>query len=203
MPRRVGISRKVRFSILARDLFTCRYCGAQADSGVALVVDHIIPVAHGGSNDPENLIAACQPCNAGKGAQSPTTAVPTEQDRQRLIQSVERQREAAILIQQAIQYRADHRQRLVNLWCRVFNQNTAEYDTIKSMLFWCADVGIDELTSWMEIARDKHPHWPEWQLCKYIGGIRKQENIAAEKLADAFYGKQDARDEQEATTDDR
>jgi 5-methylcytosine-specific restriction endonuclease McrA len=31
-----------------------------------MTVDHVIPIARGGSDDPENLIAACRRCNYSK-----------------------------------------------------------------------------------------------------------------------------------------
>jgi hypothetical protein len=62
---RSKISRRLRWLILQRDGFRCKYCGD--DSGTAsLQVDHVIPVASGGSNSRENLITACQDCNGGK-----------------------------------------------------------------------------------------------------------------------------------------
>lgn len=54
-----------RYAVLARDHFTCRYCGARAP-GVELRVDHVIPLAKGGTDDPSNLVTACEPCNSGK-----------------------------------------------------------------------------------------------------------------------------------------
>lgn len=57
--------RRARFAILARDNFTCRYCGRKAPN-VELVVDHVVPIAAGGTNDDDNLVAACVDCNAGK-----------------------------------------------------------------------------------------------------------------------------------------
>ena len=65
-PERVPLSSAQRFAVLARDKFTCRYCGAKAPDTV-LHVDHIHPVADGGTNEPENLVAACGSCNLGKG----------------------------------------------------------------------------------------------------------------------------------------
>lgn len=59
------ISKAVRFEILARDGFRCRYCGASAPD-VRIDVDHVIPLFRGGTNDPGNLVAACFPCNSGK-----------------------------------------------------------------------------------------------------------------------------------------
>ncbi|HVA07219.1 MAG TPA: HNH endonuclease [Acidimicrobiales bacterium] len=63
----MAISRRLRFEILRRDGHTCRYCGAMAPD-VPLTVDHVIPTALGGSDEPSNLVAACQPCNAGKSS---------------------------------------------------------------------------------------------------------------------------------------
>ena len=45
----------------------------------ATEVDHIVNVASGGTDDPENLRAACQPCNrqgAGRGRRGPPGALP-------------------------------------------------------------------------------------------------------------------------------
>lgn len=58
-------SAKLRFQILERDGFRCQYCGAKG-SDTELHVDHIHPESKGGTDDPKNLIAACQPCNLGK-----------------------------------------------------------------------------------------------------------------------------------------
>lgn len=62
---RQKISKSVRFEILRRDNFACRYCGVAAPVAV-LHIDHVIPVKHGGTNDLWNLTAACQECNLGK-----------------------------------------------------------------------------------------------------------------------------------------
>jgi hypothetical protein len=59
------MSPKLRFSILHRDGFTCRYCGAAAPD-VKLQVDHVHPIARGGVDDPANLVTACEACNQGK-----------------------------------------------------------------------------------------------------------------------------------------
>lgn len=57
--RHKGLSRRTRFFVLQRDLFTCQYCGRTAPA-VPLDVDHIVPVASGGEDDVFNLVAACQ-----------------------------------------------------------------------------------------------------------------------------------------------
>lgn len=58
---------KLRFEILKRDEFRCRYCGRCAPN-VELHIDHVIPRAKGGLTKAENLITACSECNLGKGS---------------------------------------------------------------------------------------------------------------------------------------
>jgi hypothetical protein len=71
---RKPISAKLRYLILERDGFACQCCGGKAPN-VTLHVDHIIAVANGGSDDPENLRAVCITCNVGKSDMD-TTVVP-------------------------------------------------------------------------------------------------------------------------------
>lgn len=66
----MAVSKRTRFEVLRRDDHTCRYCGGAAPD-VKLTVDHVTPVALGGSDSPDNLVAACRDCNAGKGSTSP------------------------------------------------------------------------------------------------------------------------------------
>lgn len=59
----------MRFRVLERDGFRCRYCGAAAtDEFVRLEVDHVLPLARGGKDNESNLVAACRNCNLGKSA---------------------------------------------------------------------------------------------------------------------------------------
>lgn len=62
---RPGVKPRVRFRILQRDGFRCHYCGAGPEQD-RLVVDHVVPVAKGGSDDDDNLVTACATCNSGK-----------------------------------------------------------------------------------------------------------------------------------------
>lgn len=59
------ISKALRFEILTRDGYRCRYCGAGAAQSV-LHIDHVVPRALNGRDDAANLVTACQPCNYGK-----------------------------------------------------------------------------------------------------------------------------------------
>lgn len=66
----MAVTKRTRFEVLRRDSHTCRYCGASAPD-VKLHVDHVIPVALGGTDSPDNLVAACIDCNFGKSSSSP------------------------------------------------------------------------------------------------------------------------------------
>lgn len=82
MSKRIPIPKGVRFEVFKRDSFRCQYCGRSAPD-VILEVDHIMPVAEGGTNDPLNLITACRDCNRGKGAKTlEDTAAIDRQKRQ-------------------------------------------------------------------------------------------------------------------------
>jgi hypothetical protein len=63
----MAVSKRTRFEVLRRDNYTCRYCRSTDNP---LRVDHVTPVALGGTDDPANLVAACQDCNAGKASSS-------------------------------------------------------------------------------------------------------------------------------------
>lgn len=66
----MAVSKRLRYEILRRDNHTCRYCGGVAPD-VVLTVDHVTPKTLGGSDAPENLVAACKDCNSGKTSVSP------------------------------------------------------------------------------------------------------------------------------------
>jgi HNH endonuclease len=66
----MAISTRLRYEVLRRDLFTCRYCGASAPWAV-LEMDHVTPRKLGGRDVLENLVTACKPCNNGKFAFAP------------------------------------------------------------------------------------------------------------------------------------
>jgi 5-methylcytosine-specific restriction endonuclease McrA len=68
------VTKRTRYEVLRRDNHTCRYCGGAAPD-TTLTVDHVTPVALGGTDDPANLVAACRDCNAGKASTSPDAAL--------------------------------------------------------------------------------------------------------------------------------
>jgi hypothetical protein len=55
----------LRQRVLERDNFTCVYCGEGEDFAL-LCADHVVPLSRGGTNDEDNLVCACKPCNSSK-----------------------------------------------------------------------------------------------------------------------------------------
>lgn len=73
----MAVSKRTRFEVLRRDNYTCRYCRSTEGE---LTVDHVVPIALGGSDDPSNLVAACRDCNAGKASTGPDESTVAEVD---------------------------------------------------------------------------------------------------------------------------
>jgi 5-methylcytosine-specific restriction endonuclease McrA len=71
MPKtpRIPIPKEVRKYIFQRDRYTCKSCG-KTDLETQLSIDHIIPLASGGSNDMSNLHTLCISCNRQKSDQN-------------------------------------------------------------------------------------------------------------------------------------
>lgn len=93
----VNVSSRVRFkrhNVLARDDYTCQYCGLKPRTAngspdlKTLTLDHVVPRSQGrrgrvtlpwnGKSVPvtgwENIVTCCDTCNASKGPQTPTEA---------------------------------------------------------------------------------------------------------------------------------
>jgi hypothetical protein len=95
---REPIRKSVRFEVFKRDSFTCQYCG-QKSPDVVLEIDHITPVADGGTNDILNLVTACRPCNAGKSDRKLSDASAIERRRTQLEDLEERRQQLEMLHQ--------------------------------------------------------------------------------------------------------
>jgi 5-methylcytosine-specific restriction endonuclease McrA len=65
---RKAISERVRYEVFSRDDSRCQSCGRGVADGIKLVVDHMLPVDWGGTNEITNLQTLCEECNQGKQA---------------------------------------------------------------------------------------------------------------------------------------
>jgi len=72
IPRRLPLPLSRR-TVMARDLYTCQYCGGMPGRH-ELTVDHVMPRSRGGATTWENVVTACGPCNRRKGDRTPDEA---------------------------------------------------------------------------------------------------------------------------------
>ena len=56
--------KNIRKQVFERDPHKCKQCGSTDN----LVIDHLIPLARGGTNDLDNLQILCKSCNRKKAA---------------------------------------------------------------------------------------------------------------------------------------
>jgi 5-methylcytosine-specific restriction endonuclease McrA len=78
--RFVHVPRKFRRQVtntflFARDRYCCQYCGrpqAALKTRESLTRDHVVPLSRGGTNDWNNVVTACSPCNTRKANHLPS-----------------------------------------------------------------------------------------------------------------------------------
>lgn len=100
----MAITKRTRFEVLRRDNYTCRYCRSSSNE---LHVDHVTPVALGGTDTPENLVAACKDCSLGKASTSPDDGTVAEV-REDAIRYAELTRQAYAILVETIGERDDY-----------------------------------------------------------------------------------------------
>jgi hypothetical protein len=77
----MAVSASLRSLVAKRDNFQCAYCQtSEANCGLQMHVDHIVPVAAGGATRPDNICLACFACNIFKGSQQTAVDPITHQN---------------------------------------------------------------------------------------------------------------------------
>lgn len=108
----MAVSKRTRFEVLRRDNYTCRYCRSTANE---LTIDHVTPVALGGTDEPGNLVAACRDCNAGKASSqvSSETVAAVSDDALRWAKAM---LQAADIVSDQLDERAAYLGAFLNAW---------------------------------------------------------------------------------------
>lgn len=57
---------RIKSKIIKHQCYLCYHCKGPLNIGSA-EIDHLVPLALGGSNNISNLYASCRPCNRSKG----------------------------------------------------------------------------------------------------------------------------------------
>lgn len=152
---RKQIGKKLRFEVFKRDGFTCAYCGATPPN-VILQVDHIHPVSEGGTNDMDNLITSCQPCNIGKGANVLSKIPISLQDKAEIVKEQEDQIKAYYEVLQQQKDRMDG-----EMWIIADIVDPGSPDTgmdrgwLASIKYFLKTLGFYQVQEAAEIARGK------------------------------------------------
>ncbi len=166
------MSKRLRFAIFARDEFTCRYCGRQPGD-VTLHVDHIIPVAKGGTNDESNLITSCLECNLGKSDASISNIAPTEMDRLRLIQDAKEQEISAKLASKAIKNKMKREVRLSEFWLSRTGRKSVDHGTLRVIACYLHEFGEELVYDWVAKAA-LACGYSDTSMGKYISGCKRK-----------------------------
>ena len=167
----MALSKRLRFEILRRDGFQCRYCGLRSTEGNGLTVDHVTPVTLGGTDEPSNLVAACIDCNAGKTSSTPDASL------------VEQVNEDALRWSKAMRVALDQARAVAA--GRV--PDAGDDDDYRPPWFWFAiewdadfekppplDIDWkDSVARWLELGLDL-----EFDLLPLIGRVRRNDSIA-------------------------
>lgn len=166
---RKPLSAKTRFDVFKRDQFTCQYCGAHPPA-VVLHVDHIHPVAEGGSDDEDNLVTSCERCNLGKGARLLSAAPKTLAEKAEIAKEREEQLAGYAAIMQQIRERIED-----DAWDVADalipgssdGMSTARFESIKRFV---RELGKEGCLEASEIAWAKKPY-SDTQRFKYFCGV--------------------------------
>ena len=178
--KRKPLSKKLRFTVFARDGFQCQYCGRNPPA-VVLHCDHVVPVVEGGPDSEDNLITSCQDCNLGKAASPATRPLrPGLPERTESIREAEEQLAEYRKLLQARERRTDENIETVHhhyqaLYWDIYGQDwTLTPNGLRSLRQWLRDWTVEDLKDAFSIAVPRFEPTNDRALFAYIGGsLRK------------------------------
>lgn len=152
MTKRKSLSKRVRFEVFKRDGFRCMYCGAHPPA-VVLHVDHINPVSAGGEDSIDNLITACQPCNAGKSDVPLSSAPQSLASRASEVREREEQIRGFNAVMEAARSRIeDEAWEVAEVWMASHAKASIRKDWLVSIKMFIQRLGFHECLNSMETA---------------------------------------------------
>ncbi len=160
--KRKSISNSTRFEIFKRDRFTCVYCGRTPPT-ITLQVDHVLPVAAGGSNDDVNLVTSCFECNNGKRDKvlpsRPTTVEFSIEERKERLAQIEEMNQFLVAERKAQEKLVDE---LGVYWCNALfakgpeaGKYTFNPEQTRSVLLFMKRLSLEEIYHAMDVAIHK------------------------------------------------
>ena len=73
--RRITFSTSFRLNLFLKRKGLCSDCSLKIDAGKAWDIDHVLPLALGGTNEPKNLQILCKPCHRSKTTKADIPAI--------------------------------------------------------------------------------------------------------------------------------
>jgi hypothetical protein len=157
-PKRLALSKKTRFEVFKRDGFACQYCGGHPPE-VVLHVDHIRPVADGGTNVIDNLVSACQPCNAGKGARLLSAVPQSLAEKAKAVAEREEQlRGYQAVLEAKLERIEDELWRVAEVIDPGSSESGMKRDWTASIRRFNERLGLHEVLEAAGLARDRYPY---------------------------------------------
>lgn len=178
----MAVSKRLRFEILRRDSYTCRYCGASAPDA-KLTVDHVLPVALGGTDEPTNLVAACADCNVGKSSSNPDQPLVADVSAE-AIRWARAMREAVARIAEDVRDADDYAREIVKHWGNWDDKLALLPSDFETMCGYWRSLGmpVDIVANAIDIAWSNERVAPR-HIWRYVIGIMKNRIQQAEDKA--------------------
>jgi 5-methylcytosine-specific restriction endonuclease McrA len=186
--QREPLSKKIRFEVFKRDSFKCQYCGRSAPD-VILNVDHIIPVAAGGTNDIMNLITSCFDCNSGKGARQLSDNTIIQKQYNELEKLNERREQLEMMIEWRKGLEGLQNTELEyfeSVLSEKFNRSLTEYGK-KNVTALIKRYSLNELLTIIDIIYEKDIKENIINTMEKWARVREAENNGKPYLKDIFY----------------
>lgn len=167
----MAISKRLRFEIFRRDNHTCRYCGDKAPD-VKLTVDHVMPEALGGNDEPTNLVTACEDCNSGKTSIAPDSPLVEDID-----QAAATWNAALAKAQEEAAEQFDQRESLISAFLWSWDEKLPQFARLPDdyeqtvVDFYAKGLSLDALYEAMAITASKRGAVSQAQMWSYFCGI--------------------------------
>jgi hypothetical protein len=182
----MAISKRARYEVLVRDGHRCRYCGIGSADGARLTVDHVVPVALGGGDGPDNLAAACAECNAGKSSTQPNGPLVRDVSRAAAVWA-DAVRQAASARAAELAGREADEQRFLDEWTLLQNRarrraaSLGEHWRVTLQSWLAAGVSMQEVLAFLPRAMQMDDPWR--YLCGCCRNVMQSLQARATALA--------------------
>lgn len=155
---RSSLSKTIRFEVFKRDSFTCQYCGRKAPD-VLLQIDHIEPIAKGGTNDLLNLTTACKECNSGKSDKRLSETAVLDKQRAQLEELQERREQIDMMFQWQkglLELQDQVVARLQDIWADQVPGYTLNESGLRGLKRLAKIYSVDEIVTAIRVAADQY-----------------------------------------------